>query len=117
MKCEYEWHIEWYQVLSKACLSCPFNLTHCSQKDCVPANGVMRPIMVINRMLPGPSIQVCLGDEIQVRLHNHLHMSEGTSIHWHGITQRGTPFMDGVSQITQCPINAHSYFEYRQVGI
>jgi L-ascorbate oxidase len=64
-------------------------------------------------MLPGPAIDVCLGDEIKIRLYNNLHMFEGTSIHWHGLTQRGTPFMDGVSLVTQCPINAKSYFDYQ----
>lgn len=113
MVCKYEWTIEWYEVLSKACLDCPFNRTNCQNVDCIPANGVTRTIMVINRMLPGPTINVCYGDEIYVRLHNRLHMAEGTSIHWHGLTQLGTPFMDGVSMITQCPVNAHSFFDYR----
>ena len=115
MICEYEWQLEWYSVLSKACLDCPFNKTNCARKDCVSANGLNRAIMVVNRMLPGPSIRVCIGDEIRIRLYNLLHMAEGTSIHWHGLTQRGTPYMDGVSMITQCPINAHSFFDYRHV--
>lgn len=113
MTCSYEWRIEWYEVLSKACLDCPFNITNCYQPECVSANGVSRSIIVVNRMLPGPAIDVCLGDEVRVRLHNSLHMSEATSLHWHGLTQRHTPFMDGVSMITQCPIIAHTYFDYR----
>lgn len=113
MQCRYEWQIEWYEVLSKACLDCPYNREHCYRAECVSANGVNRPIVVINRMLPGPAMRVCQGDTIKVRLYNKLHMFEGTSIHWHGLSQRGTPFMDGVSMITQCPINSHSYFEYK----
>ena len=111
--CSYDWQIEWYEVLSKACLDCPFNQTNCLQKECISANGITRSLIVVNRMLPGPAIHVCLGDEIRVRLNNKLHMSEGTSIHWHGLTQRGSPFMDGVSMITQCPVIAHTYFDYR----
>jgi len=35
----------------------------------------------------------------------------------HGISQRGyphaTPYMDGVSMISQCPVLANTYFEYK----
>ncbi len=82
MICEYDWRIEWYSVLSKACLDCPFNLTSCGNKDCVAANGIKRPIITVNRMLPGPTLNVCQGDQIKVFLYNGLHMAEGTSIHW-----------------------------------
>ena len=27
-----------------------------------------------------------------------------TTIHWHGMYQRGTPYMDGAEGITQCPL-------------
>ncbi|RUS74255.1 hypothetical protein EGW08_017993, partial [Elysia chlorotica] len=36
----------------------------------------------------------------------------GALLHWHGIHQRGTPYMDGVSMVTQCPIPAHTAFTY-----
>ena len=64
-------------------------------------------------MLPGPSIQVCEGDTIVVDLHNSLHSFEATTIHWHGLHQKGTPQMDGVGMITQCPITPHTRFQYR----
>lgn len=113
MICKYDWKIEWYSVLSKACLDCPFNKTNCDRKDCVASNGVIRPIITVNRMLPGPQINVCQGDIVDVVLYNMLHLTEGTSIHWHGLTQKGTPYMDGVSMITQCPAISHSHFQYR----
>lgn len=34
------------------------------------------------------------------------------SIHWHGVEQMGTPYMDGVPMITQCPITYGSTYEY-----
>lgn len=34
------------------------------------------------------------------------------SIHWHGILQHGTPWMDGVSYVTQCPIHSDNTFRY-----
>ena len=40
-------------------------------------------------------------------------MSEGVSIHWHGLYQRGTPWMDGPEMISQCPILPGQTFEYR----
>jgi len=64
-------------------------------------------------MLPGPSIIVCYQDIISVKLHNNLHFGEATTIHWHGIRQKKSPYMDGVNMITQCPIVAHTSFEYR----
>ncbi len=112
MVCEYFFQIEWYTTLSKACYSCPTNQTDCFRPHCVPANGVARSIITVNRMLPGPSIEVCENDIISVTVYNNLHLSEGTSIHWHGFTQKDTPWNDGVSMVTQCPIPPHSTFEY-----
>lgn len=88
MKCEYNWTIEWYSVLSKACLDCPYNLTNCLRPQCVSANGVLRTILTVNRMIPGPAVYVCQGDLIQVYVHSLLHFSEGTSIHWYNLNKK-----------------------------
>ena len=56
--------------------------------------------------------QVCEGDEVVVDVINHL-PSESTSIHWHGQHMVGTPYMDGVPLLTQCPIGPASSFRYR----
>ena len=37
---------------------------------------------------------------------------ETTSIHWHGIHQNNTPWMDGVERITQCGIPPGASFRY-----
>lgn len=55
--------------------------------------------------------QVCQWDEVVVDVENNL-LSDFTSIHWHGIHQLGTPFMDGVPHLTQCPIEAGTTFRY-----
>ncbi|KAF2361462.1 Multicopper oxidase type 1 [Trinorchestia longiramus] len=55
--------------------------------------------------------EVCQGDEIIVDLENDL-MSDTTSIHWHGLHMVGTPYMDGVPQLTQCPIQPGTTFRY-----
>lgn len=35
-----------------------------------------------------------------------------TTVHWHGLRQKGTPFSDGVPFITQCPIQYGTTFRY-----
>lgn len=40
-------------------------------------------------------------------------MNEGTTIHWHGIHQRKSPFMDGVPGMSQCPIHPGQTFRYK----
>ena len=56
-------------------------------------------------------LQVCKGDTIVVDAKNKL-SSDSTTIHFHGIHQRGTPYMDGVPHVTQCPISPGSTFRY-----
>ena len=56
-------------------------------------------------------IQVTLGDTIQVTVTNDL--TEPTSIHWHGITQNGTVFMDGPVGVTQCAILPGDTYVYQ----
>jgi hypothetical protein len=117
MVCEYDFKVEWYSTLSKACFQCPYNKSDCERPDCIAANGVERALMAVNRMMPGPAIEVCQNDLISVYVHNNLRMSESTSIHWHGITQKGTPYYDGVGMITQCSIQPHTTFLYKYVYV
>ena len=42
--------------------------------------------------------------------------NEAVSIHWHGMWQHGTPWMDGTSMITQCPILPSNSFTYRFIA-
>ncbi|XP_077987804.1 uncharacterized protein LOC144442357 [Glandiceps talaboti] len=112
MTCEYEFKAEWYYSMSKACYDCPINKTDCQRPHCIALNGVPRPIAVINRMLPGPSIEVCQGDQIKVKVTNRLENNEGIAIHWHGQHMKGYQHMDGTVMITQCPITYGSTFIY-----
>ncbi|QRV84926.1 Multicopper oxidase [Ceratobasidium sp. AG-Ba] len=73
-------------------------------------DGYYRPMLVVNGQYPGPLIEANEGDTIVVNVQND--MSVGTTIHWHGISQKGTPWMDGPAGITQCPIPAGSNFTY-----
>ena len=60
MVCKYTFELEWYYTMSKACYNCPLHLEDCSRKDCVVGDGVRRPIIVVNRQMPGPSVEVSL---------------------------------------------------------
>jgi FtsP/CotA-like multicopper oxidase with cupredoxin domain len=87
------------------------NRSDCFKPQCVTADGVERTFMSVNRQLPGPSIQVCENDIIVVDVENQM---EGTAstIHWHGLLQRGSPYSDGVPFLTQCPIAFGTSFRY-----
>ena len=55
--------------------------------------------------------------QVLVHVRNKL-LSDSAAIHWHGIHQRGTPWMDGVAYISQCPIGPGQTFTYRfKVGL
>jgi FtsP/CotA-like multicopper oxidase with cupredoxin domain len=61
-----------------------------------------------NGMVPGPWIDLELGDKVQVRLINELPM--GTEIHWHGLD---TPFeQDGVVPLTQPLVKSGDTYTY-----
>jgi FtsP/CotA-like multicopper oxidase with cupredoxin domain len=53
--------------------------------------------------MPGPLIEATEGDTIRLTVKNE-DRSLPTTIHFHGMHQKGTPWMDGVSQLTQCPL-------------
>ncbi|KAL4246950.1 multicopper oxidase family protein [Abortiporus biennis] len=65
-------------------------------------DGVQKPMLAVNGMSPGPTIEVNQNDRIIVHVTNHL--ENATSIHWHGLYQNGTNFYDGTSAITECGI-------------
>ena len=71
-----------------------------------------RLAIAVNGLIPGPTLIVHEGQEVIIHVHNNL-TTEGISIHWHGMHQRGTPWMDGVGQLTQCQIGPASSFSYR----
>lgn len=60
--------------------------------------------------LPGTEIRVKEGERVRVTLKNNL--PQDTSIHWHGLHQKGTNNMDGVPGVTQEPIQAGATFVY-----
>ncbi|KAG0147835.1 hypothetical protein CROQUDRAFT_132283 [Cronartium quercuum f. sp. fusiforme G11] len=73
--------------------------------DCTRRNSI-----VINGTSPGPELRFREGERIWIRVFNDLE-KENTTIHWHGITQFGTPFADGTA-VSQYVIPAGSFFDY-----
>jgi iron transport multicopper oxidase len=66
-------------------------------------DGYSRPIIGINYGWPCPIIQVFLGDTVVVNLVNKLG-NETSGIHFHGINQINSNFMDGSVGSCQCPL-------------
>ena len=70
-----------------------------------------RPVIAINNQVPGPTIIGRNGQNLRVTVVNNL-ATESISVHWHGQHAVGTPWMDGVAQLTQCPITSFTSFTY-----
>lgn len=73
-------------------------------------DGYTRSVIGINGEFPGPSIIVDKGDRMVITVRNEL--PRPTSLHCHGLAQRQTNFYDGVSGVTQCPIQPQGQFTY-----
>ncbi|XP_065159182.1 uncharacterized protein [Atheta coriaria] len=114
MTCKYHFQVETYYILdAMACYSCPDVVKDCYRRDCIVAGGIKRNIITVNRQFPGPPIEVCLNDTIEVLLENIMMNDESTTIHWHGQTVKENPYMDGVPFVTQCPVLSNNNFTYR----
>ncbi|KAI0866525.1 multicopper oxidase-domain-containing protein [Xylaria cubensis] len=74
-------------------------------------DGVHKPMMLINNQFPGPLIEINEGDVLSVKLQNKA--SNATALHWHGIFQNGTNWMDGAAGVTQCPIAPGQSYQYK----
>lgn len=75
-------------------------------------DGVATNLILVNGQYPGPTIEANWGDYIEVTVTNEL-ITEGTSLHWHGLLQKETPWFDGTPGISQCPIAPGSSYTYR----
>ncbi|KAJ2913650.1 hypothetical protein MD484_g6750, partial [Candolleomyces efflorescens] len=73
----------------------------------IQPDGFPRPAAVVNGIHPGPLIVAQKGDAFDIEVTNDLTdpaLTLDTSIHWHGIFQRGTTWADGPEGVSQCPI-------------
>ncbi|KAI1776791.1 putative multicopper oxidase [Hypoxylon cercidicola] len=74
-------------------------------------DGIRKPMMTIDGQFPGPMIEVNEGDIVEVHVRNLA--SNATAIHWHGIFQNGSNWMDGAAGVTQCPIAPGASYRYK----
>ena len=108
------WHIvngQW-QPVDPEDTSCG---TTIGNTECTEPFGVdgytFRSFIAVNGRIPGPTLIVPQNKLVKVNVINRL-ASESISIHWHGMHQRGSNWMDGVEHITQCGIPPGASFTY-----
>ncbi|EME41304.1 hypothetical protein DOTSEDRAFT_176366 [Dothistroma septosporum NZE10] len=82
------------------------------RRQIMSPDGVAKEGVFINGQYPGPLLEANWGDWFEVTLHNGLD-DEGTTIHWHGLLQKETPWYDGVPGTSQCPVAPGRTFTYR----
>ncbi|KAG7209096.1 hypothetical protein KM043_015243 [Ampulex compressa] len=106
--CRYEFFVSKLASGSSVCNGSKTDERVAGREGTLPAKS----FLVVNGRSPGPSIQVCLGDTIEVLVHNRLGADE-LGFHWHGIRQNASAHMDGVPMVTQCPILPYGGFRYK----
>uniref|UniRef100_A0A1X7THT8 Plastocyanin-like domain-containing protein n=1 Tax=Amphimedon queenslandica TaxID=400682 RepID=A0A1X7THT8_AMPQE len=109
------WYInndgEWERANSKDTLcGSSINSTNCTQPFGVDGY-TFRSFIAVNGRIPGPTLIVTKDWLVKVNVINRL-ASESVSIHWHGMHQRNSNWMDGVEHVTQCGIPPGASFTY-----
>ncbi|WCJ19704.1 laccase 17 [Euphorbia peplus] len=69
-----------------------------------------KSIVTVNGKFPGPPIVAREGDNLLIKVVNHV--QHNISIHWHGIRQLRSGWADGPAYITQCPIQMGQSYVY-----
>ncbi|XP_044482099.1 laccase-17-like [Mangifera indica] len=69
-----------------------------------------KSIVAVNGQFPGPRIVAREGDQLLIKVVNHV--QNNISIHWHGIRQLQSGWADGPAYITQCPIQTGQSYVY-----
>ncbi|KAL7276175.1 hypothetical protein RUND412_000868 [Rhizina undulata] len=62
-----------------------------------------RRVIGINNEWPLPLVEVTVGDRLVVNIFNGLG-DQSATIHFHGMFQNGSNYMDGPSMVVQCPV-------------
>ncbi|XVF20161.1 hypothetical protein REPUB_Repub11eG0174400 [Reevesia pubescens] len=69
-----------------------------------------KSIVSVNGQFPGPRIAAREGDQLLIKVVNHV--PNNISIHWHGIRQLRSGWADGPAYVTQCPIQTGQSYVY-----
>ncbi|KAI0266266.1 Cupredoxin, partial [Gloeopeniophorella convolvens] len=81
----------------------------------ISPDGFTRSAVLAGGTFPGPVIQGTKGGQFSINVINSLtdtSLDLGTSIHWHGLFQQHTNYVDGAVSVTQCPIVPNNSFLY-----
>ncbi|KAH9005365.1 laccase [Lactarius deliciosus] len=82
----------------------------------IAPDGFARLATVANDGVTGPLIRGNKGDTFSIDVRNQLDdesLDLVTSVHWHGMFQRGSNYADGGAFVNQCPIIPDNSFIYR----
>lgn len=102
-------HLLFFSCLAHAAtVTYNFNITWVTAN---PDGLLNRPVIGINGQWPLPYITATVGDSVVINVLNQLR-NESTSLHFHGIYQNGSTDMDGVTGVSQCPIQPGGFFTY-----
>ncbi|ERN07940.1 hypothetical protein AMTRI_Chr08g203720 [Amborella trichopoda] len=69
-----------------------------------------RQVVTVNGMVPGPKIVAREGDQVVIKVVNHV--PNNVTIHWHGVRQLQSGWADGPAYVTQCPIQTGQTYVY-----
>ena len=72
-------------------------------------SGKSKRAIAVNGQIPMPTLTFTEGDTAEIYVHNNL--NEETSLHWHGLFLPNQ--YDGVPNLTQMPIKAHTTHLYK----
>lgn len=75
--------------------------------------GKVKQAFAINGTIPAPTIRVNEGDKVRIVFHNN--MSEGSSLHWHGMELPNS--QDGVPGLTQPEVEPGQTFTYEFTAV
>uniref|UniRef100_A0A8W8HTY5 L-ascorbate oxidase n=1 Tax=Magallana gigas TaxID=29159 RepID=A0A8W8HTY5_MAGGI len=90
-----------------------FPLSDKEMSEVLTADGYgSRLVIAVNGKFPGPTIKEYEDQTMIIHVRNLMH-TDSTTIHWHGMHQKGTPRSDGVAFISQNPILPGLTFTYR----
>ncbi|KAH9963477.1 laccase [Lactifluus volemus] len=81
----------------------------------VSPDGFTRLATLVNGIFPGPIIRAQKDATFSLNVEDRLTngaLDLGTSIHWHGLFQHHTNFVDGPAFVTQCPLIPNENFLY-----
>ena len=115
-KAERLWYINdtgdfQYEPSESNVCTVPIDNDSCTEPFAVDGYTFRRPFIAINGRIPGPTLIVKKDQYVVVKVINKL-VSETVSMHWHGMHQRNSHWMDGLEHVTQCGILPGANFTY-----